>query len=821
VTAPSPDVNDGRAHEGADQRGNDWWARPVDPVVLAIMLVPTLIVGAGLLLGAGLAPSAGVVASVVRQVDDKLVDFPPLEDLFRRPDERSVVLASDGSLLAVLRAENRKVVPLTDIPAHVQSAVIATEDARFWAHRGVNWEAVGRAAIGNLQAGQITSGASTITQQLIKNLTGQDDLTLQRKLQEAVWATQLERRVSKRQILEAYLNETYFGNGVYGIGTAAEYYFGKSVNALTLDEAALLAGMIRSPGRNDPISRPAAALARRNIVLQQMVGLGLLDSAEADRLASQPLTLNLSPLPTDQNPFFVAYVRNLLLNDPALGPDRVARDRLLLRGGLKIRTTLMPSIQRLADQAIREVLPNRDGPQASLVAINPKTGAILAIGSGPKEFGRGSGRTEVLPAVPGVGSTFGRQPGSAFKAFAIVAALESGVSPTFTVDTPSPYQPTGICQQLDPSWQPGNYSDSGGGVLNMAEAVAKSSNVYFSRLVDQFTGPAKLIETARRMGVTHSKLEPFCGAVLGTEEVYPLDMASAFGTLANDGVHCEPYAISEVRDRDGRVLLRGGNTCERAVDQGIARRATALLQGPITHGTASRNGQIGRPAAGKTGTTSEYRDAWFTGFIPQLSAAVWIGYEQPAVLYDSRCSGGRVTGGCLPTMIWQQFMRSAIGTLALPVESFGPPPPPPTAEIPNVVGQSVDVAKALLQQMGFFPEVRTVPDQQPAGTVIASDPPAGAHAELGRPVRLIVSDGTGPPPAPASAEPEPPKVGEADPPAPEFSPPAPFTFPFPGDDPYGEHDRHDRGYDPYGGFNPYGGDNPYGGFNPYRYREHP
>lgn len=817
----------------SDWRAGDWRARQWDPVVLVLILVPVLITGAGVLLGAGLAPGATPLASVVKQVDSKLLDFPPLGEILRRPDERSVVLAGDGSLLAVLRTYNRKVVPLADIPTHVQNAVIATEDARFWDHHGVNWEAVGRAAIGNLQAGHITSGASTITQQLIKNLTGEDDLTLQRKLQEAVWAIQLEKRVSKQQILEAYLNETYFGNGVYGIGTAAEYYFGKQVNALTGDEAALLAGMIRSPGKNDPITHPDAAVARRDIVLQQMAGLGYIDHAEAGRLASQPLTLNVSPLPEDQNPFFVAYIRNLLLSDPVLGSDRVARDRLLLRGGLTVRTTLMPSIQRLADQAIREVLPSPTGPQASLVAVDPRTGAILAIGSGPKEFGRGPGRTEVLPAVPGVGSTFGRQPGSAFKAFEVVAALESGISPSFTANTPSPYQPTGICQQLDPSWQPGNYSDSGGGVLDMAEAVAKSSNVYFSRLVDEFTGPAKLVETARRMGVTHSKLDPFCGAVLGTEEVYPLDMASAFGTLANDGIHCEPYAISEVRDRDGNVLLRGGNTCKQAVEQGVARRATALLQGPIERGTASRNGQIGRPAAGKTGTTSEYRDAWFTGFIPQLSAAAWVGYEQPAALYDGRCPGGRVTGGCLPTMIWQRFMKGAISALALPVQSFGTPPPLPTAPVPIVVGKNVEDAKALLRQMGFHPDVRTVPGHQPAGTVIGSDPAAGANAELGRSIQLIVSDGAGPPPAPAP--PEPSKAD--DPPDPSPYPVFPgFGFPYdPGHDQHGKNDRRDGddghqdgahsdqpgGSTPYYPYYPYYPYDPYGGYDPYGERAEP
>ena len=713
-------------------------------VALAIVLAPVLITGAGVLAGAGIAPGAMVAASAVETVDRQLLDFPPLGDVIRAPEERSVVRSADGAVLAVFHAENRMVVPLDTIPTHVQNAVLATEDARFWSHPGVNWEAVARAAVGNLQAGEITSGASTITQQLVKNLTGVDDVTIRRKLQEALWAIQLEERISKDEILGLYLNEAYFGNGVYGIATAAEYYFNKQVGALTTDEAALLAGLIRAPSQNDPVSHPDAAVQRRNIVLGQMAAVGFLSASEAQRLSQQPLVLNLTPLPDDQNPFFSAYVRSLLLENPALGPDRESRDRMLLTGGLDIRTTLLPAVQRIADQAIREVLPDREGPQSSLVAIDPKTGAILAIGSGPKEFGRGPGRTEVLPAVPGLGSSYGRQTGSAFKAFEVVAALEAGIPPTFTTDTPSPYVPTGVCRRLDPDWQPGNYSDGGGGVLDMAAATAKSSNVYFARLVDEFHGPEKLIETARRMGITHTDIRPNCAAVLGSEGVYPLDMASAFGTLANDGVRCEPYAIAEVRDRDGNVLYTGGNRCSRAVEEGIAHRATALLTGPIENGTASRNGRIGRPAAGKTGTTSDYKDAWFAGFVPQLSAASWVGYEQPAPLLDRRCSGGRVTGGCLPTMIWQRFMTRAIDALALEVEAFEAPPPLPTAAVPSVVGQDVDAASAAIRQAGFYPQVQDVPGPGPAGVVVGQDPAGGARAEQGRTVVLQVSDGSEP-----------------------------------------------------------------------------
>ena len=715
------------------------WAR----LAVALVLVPTLVAGAGLLFGAGLAPAASVLSDAVTTVDRNLLDFPPLGDIVREPDERSVVLAADGSVLAVLRAFNRTTVPLDEIPEHVQDAVVATEDARFWDHRGVNWEAVARAAVGNVTAGEITSGASTITQQLVKNLTGRDAQTVERKLQEAVYAIELEERLDKEQILDLYLNDVYLGNGVYGIATAAEFYFGKDVGDLTIPEAALLAGIIRSPEGNNPVEDPIDAILRRNIVLGQMAREEFLTEEQARELKATRLELDLSPLPEDSEPFFVSYVRRLLLADPALGPDVASRDRLILRGGLEIRTTLQPAVQEIAESAVRDVLPDVEGPQAALVAVDPRSGAILAVGFGPKEFGQGPGRTEVLPAVPGVGSSFGRQPGSAFKAFELVAALEDGVSPAYTVDTPSPYVPSGFCAGLDTPWRPGNYSDGGGGSLNMAQATAKSSNVYFAHLVDEFTGPEKLVEVARRMGITSAELQPNCSAVLGGEEVYPLDMASAFGTLANDGIHCRPYAIAEVLDRDGAVISSGGGSCEQAVEPGIAHRATALLRGPIDNGTASRNGDIGRPAAGKTGTTQDYNDAWFAGFIPQLSAATWVGYEVQTPMRDPRCSGGNVTGGCLPTMIWQRFMTAAIAALDLPVEPFPAPPPLPTGTVPDVVGSPVEDAEAVLAEAGFSAEATVVGDYRPAGTVIGQSPAGGTTTETGSLVALTVSDGTG------------------------------------------------------------------------------
>lgn len=705
-----------------------------------LALLTLSIVGTGWLLAAAVEPLVRSADEAVDSVTGDLLDFPPLAETFAADPERSVVLDRHGEVLAYLREENRRSVPLADVPAHVRDAVLATEDARFFDHPGVNWRAVARAAAGNLRAGRVTSGASTITQQLVKLLTGEDADTFDRKLREAVWAAELEERFTKAEILERYLNRAYFGQGVYGIATAAEYYFGRSISEVTLAEGAVLAGIVRAPEVNNPEDDPGAARERRAIVLEQMVREGVLDPAAAAAARAEPLTTRISPLQPDRLPFFVDHVRSVLEAEPALGPDRVTRERAYRTGGLVIRTTIDSRLTGAADAAIRAVLPP-GGPNAALTAVDPRTGEILAVGFGPTPYGDGDGQTMVNPALPGLGST-GRPSGSSFKAFEVVAALEAGISPTYTIDTPSPYESVS-CRNGDGSpYRPGNYADSGGGVMDMAGATARSSNVYFVHLVDRLAGPEALVETAERMGVPRARgLQPLCSAVLGTADVLPLDMASALGTLANRGEHCAPFAVAEVLDRYGRVLMRGGERCRRAVDGTVAARATALLRGPLEHGTASRNGQIGRPAAGKTGTAQRSADAWFVGYVPQLSAATWVGWsDAQRPMSDRRC-GGAVTGGCLPTMIWQRFMRAALDGVA--VEDFAASPPLPRGVVPDEEGETVTQAEAEVREDGFVPILRTVSDFRSAGVVVRQSPSGGAETELGSGVVLEISDGRG------------------------------------------------------------------------------
>ncbi|HEX6257715.1 MAG TPA: transglycosylase domain-containing protein [Euzebyales bacterium] len=692
--------------------------------------------GVALLLLLGV-PALAALAAAVNAAGDRVTDIPPLPDELADPPERSVVIDREGRRLATLEVENRRSVSLQRVPDHVINAVLATEDQSFWEHEGVNWSAIMRAAALNASSGEIAGGGSTITQQLVKNRVVGGEQSLNRKITEAVYASQLERRRGKREILEMYLNDTYFGNGVYGIATAAEYYWRKPVRKLNLAQAALLAGIIRSPERNNPVDEPENALARRTVVLDQMVEQDIITRRQARRAARSKLNLRLSDRAKNSSPFLVDVLRRELERDARLGDSPQKRWNTVLNEGLRIRTTFDLRLQRIAERTIRDLLDEpRTDPLASIVAIDPKTGDMLTAAVGPERYGNGPRRTTVNPAVPGLGGT-GRQPGSTFKAFEVVTALEHDVPITHGFESTSTF--TSESPQC-PSYEVRNYGDADLGYQQMPQATATSSNTYFLHLMDIAGGPSALADTAKRMGI-RSNLDPVCSLVLGSKEVYPAEMAGAFATLANDGVRCRPHAVSEIRDRSGKVLRRRNGGCKQVIEEDVAHQATSLLRGPLENGTASANGQIGRPAAGKTGTTTDYYDAWFVGYIPQMSVATWVGHELQEKLVHPLC--GEVTGGCLPTMLWQRFMAEAIAELDLPLEDFPPPPPPPAAPVPSVTGMHVDQATATLTDAGFTVARAVVSDRAPVGTVVGQSPAAGEELELGSAVSLAVSDGVG------------------------------------------------------------------------------
>ncbi len=708
------------------------------------------------------------LAVSVDAAGDRILGLPPLPDELADPPERSVVLDREGRRLATLQVENRRSVDLERVPQHVIDAVLATEDQAFWEHEGVNWTAIARAAFRNASSGEISGGGSTITQQLVKNRVVGDEQSVNRKIVEAVYASQLERQHDKREILEMYLSDTYFGNGVYGIATAAEYYWRTPVRKLNLAQATLLAGIIRAPEYNNPADHPDNAMARRAVVLEQMVEQGSITPQQAAKAERAKLKLRIKDRASNGAPFLVDVLRRELEADPRLGDSPQERWNTVLNEGLRIRTTFDLRLQRIAERTIRGMLDQpRTDPMASIVAIDPETGDLLTAAVGPKRYGNGPKRTTVNPAVPGLGGT-GRQPGSTFKAFELVTALEHDVPITHTFDS----QATVTSQSPQcPQYEVTNYGGASLGVQQMAQATATSSNTYFLHLMDIAGGPAALAETAQRMGID-SELDPVCSLVLGSVEVYPTEMAAAFGTLANDGVRCRPHAIHRITDRDGNVLRKRSGNCEQAVDEDIAHQATSLLRGPIEDGTASGNGQISRPAAGKTGTTTNGKDAWFVGYIPQLSVATWIGHEIPETLVHPLC--GEVTGGCLPTMLWQRFMTEATAELGLPVEDFPAPPPPPAAPVPSVVGMHVDQATQILTDAGFLVGVTTVPGDAGAGTVVAQNPGEGGEVVLGSTIQLSVSDGLG-----ILEELEPPPPDDALPPDIDDEIPDDWPFPFP------------------------------------------
>ncbi|HEU4480261.1 MAG TPA: transglycosylase domain-containing protein, partial [Actinomycetota bacterium] len=639
----------------------------------------------------------------------QLTDLPTLteDDLDQiKLAQSSKLYDGSGNLMTTLHGiENRTSIPIEKIPQHVQDAVIAIEDERFYEHEGVDVRAILRALISNVSSGDIREGGSTITQQYVKNTLiapGETaDRTIERKINEASLARQLEKKISKEQILERYLNTVYFGQGAYGIQAAAKTYFGRPARKLTTAQAATLAGIIRSPESYDPFDRKKAAVTRRNVVIDKMEELGFIDAAEALKARGQKM--KLQPKVNSQRypaPYFVDYVRRLIKYDPrfkAVGKTPEQREQQMFQGGLRIYTTVDLEDQAAADAAVASVLPYRSDPHASLVAIEPSTGHIKAMVGGRDYFAprkkdrfaklnlatviepnldctrnrKGDCKSPYKPApAPGAG----RQAGSAFKPFALVSALEQGVplSKVFKASGSNVVIP-GADNGADYTVQ--NYEGSSYGPMTLLEATVKSVNVVYA-LLGQEIGVQNVVDTADEMGI-NTPLSAVASAPLGTNAINPLGMASGYGTLATNGIHHPPVAITRITDASGKVIYRDRSEGEQVVDPGAAYLATTALEQVIQRGTAAAYGGIGRPAAGKTGTAQEYRDAWFVGYTPDLVASVWVGYPEGQIEMKPSCSvtfsGSRevcrptriqVTGGSWPTQIWQAFMLRALSDVA-------------------------------------------------------------------------------------------------------------------------------------------------------------
>jgi len=569
--------------------------------------------------------------------------------------QNSFVYAADGSLLGSIPAEkNRQPVDLTDMSKWVPRATVAIEDRRFWQHGALDYAGIVRALLANVRAGHVVQGGSTITQQLARNLyIKKPSQTFGRKATEACLAIKLAREKSKRWILNAYVNQVFYGNRAYGIEAASQTYFSKPAKHLTLAQAALLSGLPQAPSIFDPFHRPQQAIARRDEVLRAMLSNGYITATQyANTIADRHLHLRAGRLYTRiREPYFFSYVRDELQQQYGSNTVRT--------GGLRVYTTIDPRLQRLALQAIKRTLYYSTDPAAAIVAINPANGAIRAM-------------TEVSPGNPknqvNFASSARRQPGSTFKAMVLTTAVLEGINPATTeyLSAPFKYDPTGTgsCDTNPPTaWCPQTYDHTYVGATSIENGTLRSDNTVYARL-SLDVGPENIANTAYKLGV-RTDLRTSDGAYvpsmgLGSRVVTPLDLASAYSTLAAGGIYSKPMAIRKVVLADGTVSKEGGwgvPQRKRVIPDWVAAEVTRILEENMTSGTGT-GAYFGATSAGKTGTTDNFADAWFCGFTPSLEATIWIGYPRGEIPMLS-VHGIAVSGPTFPATIWRDFMEPA------------------------------------------------------------------------------------------------------------------------------------------------------------------
>ena len=599
------------------------------------------------------------------------IDLPPA----KRSMQTTFVCAMDvpsgecdftNSMAHLSAAEDRVNVDYEDLPPVLVQAVLAAEDRKFFDHSGIDPLGIGRAFYQSVFGDSASrQGGSTITQQYVKLTYLTSERSLQRKLREAVLAVKLEGELDKRDILTRYLNEIYFGRGAYGVEAAARAYFGIGVHNLQLHQAAYLAGLIRSPERADATRDPEEASRRRATVLAGMVAEGYIDRAAADAAGAvpwvwQPTTPDGAPAHMTVLPrgaersdlgvrryqdigseYWVEWIRTQLR--ARFGPGAETQ-------GLRVYTSFDPELQDAAYRAVTGTLDVPDGPVGSLVAIDDRGRVRAMVGGTDFEHDK------VNLALGRAGGGSGRQPGSTFKPFALAAFIEEGYSVESYYRSPPTTQFPGVLTAEGEPWKPRNFGSADQGVLTVEEATWKSSNTVYAGIADLVT-PQQVARTANRLGVS-AELNADHSLVLGTGEVSVLDMASAYSTFANHGLHIEPYAITRVETAEGEVLYDAEEELrsDQVIERDTADTVTSVLTGVLEKGTGTA-ARLGVPAAGKTGTTSDSKDAWFAGYTCELTAAVWMGYEQPKEMESFK--GREVSGGTIPAQIWREFMAEA------------------------------------------------------------------------------------------------------------------------------------------------------------------
>jgi penicillin-binding protein 1A len=672
------------------------------------------------ILAAAIASGVGAVAKF--QSDCSLQELKAVEI-----GQNSFVYAANGSLLGSIPAErNRTPVPLAKVSPWMAKATVAIEDHRFYEHGGVDYEGIARAAWKDLRAGHVVQGGSTITQQLVRNLYISKERTFKRKIKEACLAIRLSRARSKDWILSQYMNQVYYGNHAYGIEAAAQTYFSRHAKTLTLAQSALLAGLPQAPSIYDPLHRPGAARARRDEVLRAMLTYGDITQVQYDQaVGQQNLLLRPGRLYTQiREPYFFSYVRDQLIAEYGANTVR--------SGGLRVDTTINPSLQVAARKAIRDTLYLRTDPAAAVVSINPANGAIRAM-------------TAVTPGRYGnqfnLASQARRQPGSTFKTFVLTAAVNEGMNPDTTYYTSAPfhYQP----DPYTPAWDVQTYDHTYSGSISVHSATLASDNTVYAQLTLDVT-PEKVAQMAHLLGI-RSHLDPVPAMGLGADAISPLEEASAYATLAAGGIYSKPMAITKVVLANGKVDTDAGwgqPDRRRVISDGVAYEVTKILEDNVLQGTGV-GAYFGRPAAGKTGTTDNHADAWFSGYTPQLETTVWVGYPQGEIPMED-VHGIAVAGGTFPASIWRLFMEKAMANTPELTWQY---PRDPVVWRSWTQGQ---YGSSLRPTYTYTPTNTYTPTTTTQATTTAAPPPPPPPATTGRTITIA------PPPPPPPVVPPPP-----------------------------------------------------------------
>ncbi|MFE2154420.1 transglycosylase domain-containing protein [Streptomyces lavendulae] len=647
---------------------------------------------------AGIAiPGAGALGLAAKGTVEGFDEIPA--NLKTPPlSQRTTILDAEGGLIATVYSRDRQVVPLTAISPYMQKAIVAIEDSRFYEHGAVDLKGILRAVNRNAQEGGAAQGASTLTQQYVKNVfveeAGDDESkvreaqekSLGRKIRELKYSIQVEEELGKKKILENYLNITYFGQQAYGIESAAQRYFSKPAKDLTLEESALLAGVVQSPSRFDPVNDAQEAMKRRNVVLQRMADMKDISQAEADEAKKKPVTLKVTRpkngciTAVKGAGFFCDYVRNTFLSDPVFGKTREERAKIWNQGGLTVRTTLDPQSQDAANASIKDHVHEDDSIATAVTMVQPGTGRVLAMGQS-KPYGFGKNETQINYSVDKRmgGSNFGFQVGSTFKPFIAAAAIERGMEPTKVYSAPNKMEyPSPVSRCDGSNWQnlplangklqtAENETPEEQGPYALKTAMEKSINTYFVQMISEI-GLCPVTEMTQKLGVVPAsgvKLPEEPSIALGSAEMSPLTMANAYATFANRGVYCTPIALESITDAHGKALAVPKTKCDRAMSQDTADTINTLLRGVVDSGTGERAGLTDRDNAGKTGTTDNRYNAWFVGYTPNLSGAVWVGSggAKKITMEDITIGGQyypKVFGGGLPGPIWKDAVSGSL-----------------------------------------------------------------------------------------------------------------------------------------------------------------